>query len=220
MNWRRGLLLAGINLAVAIPLMFLLHAQDVAWFRDRAQHVPQPPVVETPPAASSQTSDAREDTIAFNPCSMTGIFTLEEGIVVDANMPVFVLTAWRSPCPASWTLSGRLHAHDPGTFEPSSLAAQRKVDAGMLLLMILQWLVLGAFPMKGPRSWREPGMFITLCSVLAAILFFIHLEDLARLSGVFVALTWLWWLCLAVWRLIRPSWRRFARRNAQPGQPI
>ena len=85
----------------------------------------------------------------------------QERVLVGANFPAVALTEWRSLCPARWTLAGMLHAGG-WVPTPSSVVAQRKVDAGLLLLIAVQWRLLGAFPIKGPWKWREPGMFITL----------------------------------------------------------
>jgi hypothetical protein len=215
MNWRRGLLLAGINLAVAVPLILLLESTDAAWFREREHYVQKIAPVETPPAVSGGTSSAKDDGVSFSPCSMTDIFSLREQIVINANLPAVFLTGWRNPCPANWTLSGMLHPNDWRSFMPSSLAVQRKVDAALLLLIALQWFLLGAFPIMGPRKWREPGMFITLCSALSVLLFFITpVQWFARLPALLASVTWFCWFALVIWRAIHSAWQWTARRLA------
>ena len=214
MNWRRGLLLAGINLAVAMPLILWAESMDAAFMRDREHYAPKAAAVDGPTAVSEEGSNAQAEGVSIDPCQRIGDFSTQERVLIGANLPALALTEWRSLCPAHWTLAGMLHAGG-WVPTPSSLVAQRKVDAGLLLLIALQWFFLGAFPIKGPRKWREPGMFITLCSVLAVVLVFIPpVESFARLPALLATVTWLCWFALVIWRAIRSAWKWTARRLA------
>jgi hypothetical protein len=88
------------------------------------------------------------------------------------------------------------------------MAKQKEVDVGLLLLITLQWFLLGAFPLTRSRRWREPGMFITICSAIAAILLFIRpIQWLAGFPALFILLAWFWWLALVLWKLTRSGWK-------------
>ena len=214
MNLRRGVLLAGINLAVAVPVILWSQSWDAAYVRDHP--VQNITAVETPTTVPPATSE--EQGVVFDRCTMTDQYTLQESIIASGNAPAALLTGWRSFCPPSWSLSGRLRIDGGAPPTPSSMAAQKKVDVGLLTLIPLLWFLLGAFPISGPWRWREPGMFITLCSVLSVILFFIHpLQSFARLSVLFAFVTWFCWIVLAVWRGSRSAWRWTARRMATNG---
>jgi hypothetical protein len=214
MNWRRGLLLAGINLAVAMPLVLWAESMDAAFMRDREHYAPKAAAVGSPTAESDEGSNAQTESVSFDPCHMIVELSTQERVLIGANFPAVALTEWRSLCPARWTLAGMLHAGG-WVPTPSSVVAQRKVDAGLLLLIALQWFLLGAFPIKGPWKWREPGMFITLCSVFAAVLVFIPpAESFARLPAIFAFLVWFCWFALVIWRAIRSAWKWTALRLA------
>jgi hypothetical protein len=190
-----------------------LELWDTAYVR---AHPPKPPVVETSPAVPSQTLDQKDDGVSFNWCGATDQSPLPAQIVILTNVPADMLIAYRVNCPPKWSLSGMLHANSIDLPTPSSLVAQRKVDIGFLLLIALQWILVGGRPLKGPRRWwAEPGMFITICAVLSAVLYFIPpLELLVRLPAAFASLTWLCWFALLVWRAIRSAWKWTTRRRA------
>jgi hypothetical protein len=217
MNWRRGILLAAINLAVALPLIVSLEMRDAAAIREHEQRFPSNTAAETTSATSNQTSDPEDKgvSIKFNPYSMTYELSPQEKLVIFANVPVIALTDWRAPCPARWTLAGILKAGD-WTPTSSFLVRRRRVDVGLLLLITLQWFLLGAFPIQGPRKCREPGMFILICSAIAAVLLFIPpIQWLAGFPALFVLLAWLWWLALLLWRLASSGWKWAARHPAR-----
>ncbi len=207
MNWRRGLLLAVINLAVAIPVVLWadsLVAAHAAEMREREQHA----------RTVTQPSSGQSVALSFDPCTTIDEYSAKENVLISANPIAITLTDWRAPCPGRWTLAGMLHA-DGWAYSPSAQRTQRKVDAGLLLLIALQWFLLGAFPIKGPRRWREPGMFITICSTLGIALAFIPLvENVAKLPALIALLAWLWWIAFALWRAIRSTYRWAARRFA------
>lgn len=210
MNWRRGLVLAAINLAVAVPLVVSLELKDAAYVRD--YYVPPKPVV-TPPPAPVPAPDPKDKGVSFSPCGLLYHFPAQQVIAQSANAPALVLTGWRNPCPADWSLSGIMHVDPVAAPTPSSLTAQRKVDIGLLLPIPLQWILVGGFPLTNPkRPWREAGAFITGCAVLSVALVFIRpVEGLARVPALFAAFAWLWWFALLLWTLARAAWRIFRR---------
>jgi hypothetical protein len=102
------------------------------------------------------------------------------------------------------------------------MVAQRKVDLGLFFLIPLQWFLVGAFPLIQPRKpWAEPGMLITVCTVLSAALFFITrplsgtlllLRSLGEIPAACAGLVWFWWIALLIWKFARSGWRWTARR--------
>ena len=214
MNWRRGLVLAGINIAVAVPLILWTQSRDAAYVRDF--YVP-PQAVTNTTAAANQVSSQRIEGVSFSPCAVLVHYPTQQEIATFTNLPAIFLTGWRNPCPQRWQLSGILHVDSFAAPTPASIAAQRKVDQGLLLLIALQWLLVGAFPLSNPgRPWREPGALITGCAALSVALVFLHpLEEVARIPALFAVVAWFCWLGLLVWKTIRFAWRWTARR-AQP----
>ena len=204
MNWRRGIVLAAINLAVAVPLILLLEAQYAEAIRDH--YVQSVERAKSTTSAPDHSPDA-EITGTFNPCAMTSTYSGPERIVVDADLPAAILAGWNLDCPARWTLSGMLHAG--GWLRPPTLAQQRKVDLGFALLIAIQWVLVGALPLRHPkRPWGEPGMFITLCAVLAlAVVFIRPVREFAALFAGVALCAWFWWFGLLVWKLARAGWR-------------
>jgi hypothetical protein len=217
MNWRRGLLLAAINLLLAIPLVVSVERRDAAYVRD--YYVANPTTVEAPPVAPGLAPETKSEAVSFM-CSGLVHYPQQDSIVRSANMPAWVFTGWREVCPPDWSLSGRMHVQDQGPLTPRRIAEQRKVDLWLLLLIPLQWLLVGAYPLRQPlEPWREPGMFITICTTLAAALFFTpvfigFMHWLAQLLSAASILAWFWWFGLLVWKSARSAWKWTARRLA------
>jgi hypothetical protein len=224
MNWRRGLLLAGIHLALAVPLILMMEARNAEFLRDRSEGAAQAQredASKTPaPAeqAPNQEDSAQESvTFTLDPCTMWVNYPPQDYVVQFANLPAFVLTQWRVPCPSPWSLSGILGAGSTWPQTPLSLAWQKQVDLGLALLVAIQWFFIGGFPLIRPRQWWwEPGAFITLCAVVAFVLVLIPgLGALSRLPMLFALPAWVFWFCLLVWKGLRLGWRVVARRVAR-----
>src|ERR1035437_10963908 len=62
MNWRRGLLLAGIHPGIAVPLIVWLAANDAAYVRDHS--ISQQRLIDAP----SLTMGQKGKTISVGPC--------------------------------------------------------------------------------------------------------------------------------------------------------
>jgi hypothetical protein len=219
MNWRRGLLLAGIQLAVAIPLMLTLEFREEHELRareDRARETTNPPHY-TPPEFISQGKGDEGQTVTFGPCDWMGHPSTQELVVGIINLPIIDWTGWHENCPEKWTLAGRV---DPGKFgwaSQPSIARQKKVDAGMAVMIAALWFFVGAFPLRRPkRWWTEPGAFITACAVVA-LPFALPYSGLvlARLPASAALFAWLWWFGLLVWKSCRAAWL-LARRTFAP----
>ena len=85
MNWRRGLLLAGINLAVAMPLVLWAESMDAAFMRDREHYAPKAAAVGSPTAESDEGSNAQTESVSFDPCHMIVELSTQERVLIGAN---------------------------------------------------------------------------------------------------------------------------------------
>lgn len=220
MNWRRGILLAAINLVVAIPLILWCESRDATYVRN---NYVSPKVVEAPTHVPSLPPDPKDEGVSFNLCNITDEFDWPERVVIFANEPDFLIIGWRRFCPAPWQFGGMLHKSGLQAPTPSSMVVQQKVDWGLLVLIPPQWFLVGAFPLIQPKKpWAEPGMLITASSVFSAAMFFITrplsgslllLASLGQLPAACAGLIWLWWFGLLVWKLARAVWKRMTSRN-------
>src|SRR5271157_5633972 len=99
MNWRRGLLLAGINLAVAVPMILMMEARDQKYALTQeeimARAAPRPPEPPTPKPAPANPEQAAE-TVTFDPCGMWVHvhYPVQVVVVQAADMPSLVLAGW------------------------------------------------------------------------------------------------------------------------------
>ena len=224
MNWRRGVLLAGLNLAAALAMIVVLDARDARFVRERdaRSEIRR----STPEAAPGFVSDAPEPTtsaklvlvqdseatgtVTFDPCeAWIRNYPIQEGVVRLGNPPAAILSGWRLQCPAKWSLAIRvLGTYDTGLTR-QSLTRHYLVEAVLCVLIVFQWFLIGSFPLTSPRrSWQEPGAFITIGALIAAALATNSFtEDLARLPDLFVIVAWFWWFGLLIWRCIQLGWR-------------
>jgi len=212
MNWRRGLLLAGINLAAAVPLIVMLEVQDEAYMHE--DHAP-PAWIASDPVLKNAPSSEEEQTVTFDPCAMWVHYPPEQRTPTSAELPAAMMSGWRQVCPVRWTLAGRLNVGYSWSQSPSTIPSRRKVDWGFGLLVTIQWFLVGAFPLIRPkRWWLEPGAFITICAVLAFGLVLIPpIRELSLLPALSAALAWFWWFGLLVWKAARSAWRLTTRRR-------
>jgi len=205
MNWRRGLLLAGVHLAVAGSLIAWLEIKD-AKSRETAKTYSAEP--------QQQTAKQEGETVTFDLCTMTVDSSFQERFIFFVDFPAVYLTGWHTPCPPRWTQAGMMHIK----FYWQSATLERQVDFGLLLLISIQWFLIGGFPLILPkRRWLEPGAFITLCIVISLVLILIPWID--YLSGIPILLVffaWLWWFGLLIWKSLWGIWR-LARRRTAPG---
>jgi hypothetical protein len=111
MNWRRGLLLAGMNLLAAVPLICLLAARDAQYMKEREQHsankeglwIDSAGEFSAAPTKIVQAQD--EQTVSFSPCGLWGHIPPQVSAVQLGNLPAFIASQWREACPAKcWVL--------------------------------------------------------------------------------------------------------------------
>jgi len=205
MNWRRGILLAGIHLAVAVPLIVMQEARVEAFLSELHQLPAKDAGEETAERAASLEEG---QTVTFSPCGMWAEYSAPVEVVQGADMPAVGFSGWSEVCPSHLTLAGILHAGYPWR-GLSSITAERKLCWGLGLLIAPQWFLVGAFPLIRPkRWWAEPGAFITVCAVIAFPFALIWPNDhVARLPALLAMLAWFWWFGLLVWKGGRFGWK-------------
>jgi hypothetical protein len=204
MNWRRGLLLAGVHLAVAGSLIAWLEIKDAHSRESAKTYSPEP---------QQQSAEQEGETVTFDLCTMIGDSSFQERFIYLADIPAVYLTGWHTPCPPRWTLAGMLHIK----FYWQSANMERQVDFGLLFLILIQWFLIGGYPLIRPkRWWWEPGTFITLCIIISLVLILNPWID--YLSGIpilFAFFAWFWWFGLLIWKSLQGIWR-LARRGTAP----
>jgi hypothetical protein len=220
MNWSRGVLLAGIHLAVAVPLILFMEARDAQFVRDREESIAAAASAaaaksagQLNPVPGQASAEQEGETVSFDPCGMWVHYSVQEEIIQLVNIPANALTQWREDCPTRWSLSGMLHGVGWQERTPSWMAAQRRVAWGLFVLIALQWILVGGFPLvQTRRIWAEPGAFITACALAAFGLVAIPtLSEVARLPSLMAGLAWFWWFGLLVWKTLRSGWRLVSR---------
>ncbi|HWE84493.1 MAG TPA: hypothetical protein VG267_06085 [Terracidiphilus sp.] len=194
-QWRRGLVLAGIHLAVCAPLVVWEEAHIWDWVRSQENWRPDPaPVV--------QPEDG--ETVTFSPCGMWYHMSLPQRIIVMGELPAAAVSGWREPCPPAWSFAGLV-----GMSWPNRDSRRKEIGSsiGLCGLIALQWMLVGGFPLIHPRRWfEEPGALMTICTCTGIL-------------ALFAPFLWLFWLILLLWRLIQGGYRgvifawRFFRRT-------
>jgi len=214
MNRRRGFLLAGIHLAVAVAL--------VSWDVDRQWHAQNsPPAARVVLAAWQETESA----VPFDPCHGKGYVdyfpTPEQRTVQIDNFPLWALSGWSIPCPAPWTLAGILQ-FDTVHY---SFGKYLLISTVFCALVPAQWFLIGAFPLLTARRWfLEPGAIITACTLISVL--FIALTRMLPISETadlistllmaFQLLIWLYWGVLLVWKSVQWLSHRYRTAERHP----
>ena len=187
--------MAGVHLAVAGALILWMEARDEK-YRESGKIY----------SATSQQQAVVQggEAVSFDLCGMIVDYSIQEKIIGLANFPAVNLTGWHLFCPPAWTVAGMLHIK----FYSYKPTTERQVDFGLLLLISIQWFLIGGFPLIKPkRWWWEPGAFITLCTVIAFILVLIPwIYVLSGLPMLCAMLAWLYWFGLLVWKMLRGGW--------------
>lgn len=142
-QWRRGLLLAGIHLAVCAPLIVWEEAHIWDWARSQENLPPlelERPVPPPPPDAVKPADEGA--TVSLSPCGMWYHTSLPQRIIVLGELPAAAVSGWREPCPAAWSVAGRL-----GMGWPNHDSRRKEMESsiGLCFLIALQWLWLVDF---------------------------------------------------------------------------
>jgi hypothetical protein len=212
MNWRRGVALAAIHLAVAA--LVIVRTEADYWPAIRSERV-RVPVVEPPSATASDLMEAN-----FYPCDEGGIidrtFSPGEIVIGAANMPEVLLLGWHEPCAQPTALD---------TVVEKRYGRTRRAEVLILTIQsaafVVWWLLVGGSPLVRPRRWwLEPGALITACTLPAALvslliptdwdLRFPIVDGAAEVPASVAMLAWLWWVGLLIWKTIRFGLKSFA----------
>lgn len=215
MQWRRGLIFAGINVLLAVPLIIWAEIRDAVYVREQFALIGSKTEKISSPIPSLS-ADPKAEGVSLDMCSAWIRYPRQIEIVRFTNMPASAFVGWRLVCPERWTLSGLLHADHFSPLTPSRLVAQKNVDVAFFLLIGLQWIFVGGLPLRHTRRWwAEPGLFITICGgTAAAVVFIPFMSGLASLLVLFAASAWLWWFGLSLIAAIRFSWNKIRRLGA------
>jgi hypothetical protein len=216
MDWRRGLLLAGINLAVAVPIILMMEASDQEdaltpeeiMSKAPMEAAPRPPDPPTSKPAEANAKQA-EETVTLDPCMMWVHYSTPVVVVQAVGPPAVALAGW-DDCPPHWSLAGRLRGTWAWPPTPLWMETQREIDAGLFLFIAIQWFLVGGFPLvRTQKWWADPGSFITACTALAGGIVLIPvIHEAARLLALIAILGWFWWFGLLVWKTLQFVWRR------------
>lgn len=222
MNWRRGLVLAGINLAVALPMILMMEARDQKsaltqeeiMAKSAMKDPPKPPEPPTPEPHQASPEQAEEN-VGFEPCSIWAHHPIQVVLLQAVDMPSVALAGWDETCPPHWSLAGRLRGNSSWQPTPLWMETQREIDAGLCLFIAVQWFLMGGFPLvRTQKWWADPGSFITACAVLAgAIVLIPGVDILARLPALIAMLAWFWWFGLLIWRTLQFGWRMITTKR-------
>lgn len=191
-QWRRGLMLAGIHLAICVPLIVWEESRIWDWARSQENWRPDPPQVVQPEDG---------ETVSFSPCGMWYHMSLLQRIIVMGELPAAAVSRWQEPCPPAWSLAGLLRRGWPNR---DSRRKEVEISIGLSGLIALQWILVGGFPLIHPRRWFwEPGALITICVCTGGL-------------ALFAPFLWLFWFILLVWRLLQGGYRGvvFVWRNS------
>ena len=216
MNWRRGLLLAGINVAIALPMIAKLAARDAqtrqAWIHQSRSEEglridSSGELVETPTKIAR--APEQEQTVTFSPCDFIGRPVVQESVVESGNLPVALAVQWRTVCPPHWSIARMLGMGDGGIPSEANRESMRRVNIAFCIMIAALWFLIGSFPLIYPRRWwSEPGAFITLCTAIGSGIALIPVvEGLGNLPVVFAFIAWLWYFLLLLWKPVRPAWQ-------------
>jgi hypothetical protein len=214
-NWRRGLVFAGIHLAIAGTL----GCWELA-VRESTQKAWSPAAEISGIVLAAQ----EEQTVNFNPCEMWVHYSPEDHLIIGLDLPAVLVTGNMDPCPPRWSLGSMLQPSG----KPYTGQTYKTLAIAFAVLVAVQWFFMGSFPLRRARRWwAEPGAFITACGCIGGgplVLFILvslvelkargvlwHTPDVLRivadLAGVIATFAWFWWFGLLVWRLARGGWR-------------
>jgi hypothetical protein len=221
MKWRRGLLFGGIHFALAV---FLVASELVPRYSSEKTHA-QYPSLGLQLAAYQE----EEQTVEFVPmCENWRSLSWQEKILASSELPATIVSGWNSDCPARWTTAGLIGIDIRHHSRKQEIAS----STAFSLLVALQWLAVGSLPLIQPRRWwLEPGAFNTTATLIVVGLIAIgKLIDALGSDGVLVvvgmpafailflvALTWVAWLALFLWKAVNASWKLAFSTRTAPG---
>lgn len=201
MNWRRGLLMAGIHLVIATGSF--VHDEVNYWPLIRSTALRSE-------GAHMRLAAFQEQGFPDNVCDF-GIYDSGPSPLANvasaANLPLTLASGWHSPCmpqPQRTRITKGMEAIFGGNTHRAEVAA----DICLCIGVLFQWVLIGGMPLIRPRRWwLEPAMLVTFCAILAASLAITPLHEFSRIGMVVIALLWLWWFALLLWKPVYLAWQ-------------
>lgn len=207
MKWRRGLILAGIHLVIAVPL--IVFGRMPKYPAQKTHPLYQVPAPE--PVAS---------------CEVRRSINWQESVLDASELPAAIFSGWTLDCPSDWSTAGMIGIdvrHHTRAQEISSSAI-------FCLLIAIQWIVVGGLPLAQPRKWwwLEPGacntasslISVALCTIAELISAAGHQKLNPNFGILFVIIGfpafgilyiitffWIVWLALLLWRFAVSCWK-------------
>jgi len=207
MNWRRGLLLAGIHLAIAIPVCSI--EESFMWNLLRSQSIPAKSSIELRVVLQEeQMIDFQPD-----PCDMWRTMPAPLEIVEAANLPALLFSGWGDRCPAT-TPMARL---SEDVFGEKTRRADLFCMVTFCFLIVAQWVLVGGFPLVQFKRWwwLEPGVLITLCvPVGIAFAFLKVVGGFAHAFAWFALLGWVYLIGCGIVKAFRVGLKVVTRKPA------
>jgi hypothetical protein len=213
-HWKRALLLAALNVAAAGVMMLVLEhgMREQIKDQERSESVTSPQVTtkELEQILGAKVEQAQgEQTVTFDPCGMWVHYSAQHDVVVFGNIPAEFVDPWQQECPPAWSIEGRIVGRRWLPMTQQGFALRRRADLAFLALIAVEWLVIGAFPLRRAlKFYSEPGSFITACTLLGSALALIRpIDSLARLPALIAAFAWLLWFGFLLWIPLRSAAR-------------
>ena len=205
-------------------MILLMESRDARYVRDHGWSQTQHRSVEFRLTNLERSEPPRllkiqeEQIVTFDPCAMWVHYPVQEEVVRFGDMPAAALVGWRLVCRPKWSVTGRMIGAVERPPTEQDLSIQQRVDATLCVFIVIQWLLVGGLPLVGTRKpWREPGAFITSCTLIAAAIAMIHaIDGLARLPALLAGLAWFWWLLLLIWKGVCLAWRSVVELRTRP----
>ena len=223
MKWRRGLIIAGIHLAIAVPLIVSELMPRYAVEKTHSLNQNSAPELQLVAFQES------EQAVEFVPiCEEWRSMSWQEKVLDSSELPATIASGWNSDCPAGWTTAGMIGIdirHHTRVQEIGSSAA-------FCLLIALQWLMFGGLPLIQPRRWwLEPGACNTASTLLVVALLAIGklieamgYPELLAVIGLpafaillLIVFTWMVWLALLLWKAVNSCWKLAISTRKSPG---
>jgi hypothetical protein len=231
MRLRRGLVYGAIHLGVTVGLVYWQEAPFWEYI---------PTVASVPRAVPHEANPTDiEDRPPLNACDAANNSerptSAQEKILAIDNLPVALITGWHLPCSIPSRLDMQIQARY-GFTQKAERVTGWIISASALVL----WFIVGGFPMirRRHRRWyTEPGLFMTLCTLVAMLLLGIGwsiarippsdkasvtdliaqvadvVTSVAALPMLFVLAGWIWWVGLFFYTRWRATLRWINRRT-------